>query len=85
MAKEQKVLNPIPALYKHSSLNVMLFAYIRGVQSALHTITIRKAIDMFMAEFNLNHDEFNIDSAIVTYHRLNKSAFSYKQNKNHER
>lgn len=79
MPKEQEVLKPIPALYKTNALNLLAFAYIRGVRETVHTVTEKQAIKMFMNSFELEEDEFNLDSALFTYSRTKKKETSRKR------
>lgn len=72
MALQTIVESKIPALYKRTALNQMMFAFILGVKATLHTVTTQQAILMFMESFELTHEEFNLDSALVIYNRMQK-------------
>lgn len=72
MSRQTEIEKIIPAIYKRSTLNLLFHGYIKGVKSTLHTMTTNAAIDMFMDDFGLNDDEFNRDSAIVIYDRMQK-------------
>ena len=62
----------IPAIYRRSALNHMMFGYVTGVRATLHTIPMRDALLMFMESFGLDDDDFNIASALTTYNRMQK-------------
>lgn len=70
MPKQSKLESTIPALYKRTALNQLMFGYVLGCRAAMQTITIAEAIVMFMEAFKIDHDEFNIDSALVTFNRM---------------
>lgn len=65
----------VPRMYRRSALNLLMFGYINGVRSTLHTVTVKEAVLMFMRDFQLDSDDFNEDSASVIYYRM------YKENK----
>lgn len=79
MPKLSEIQKQIPALYRQNALNLSLFAYIRGVRSALHTVTVIKAIDMFMEDYGLDDDNFNRSSALTTYNRMQKELITLKR------
>lgn len=81
MPKRTQIENLIPALYKRSVLNIALFAYIRGVRSTLPTLTLAQAVDMFMEDWGLDEDEFNRNSALTTYDRMQKELINTKSEK----
>ena len=81
MPKRTQIENLIPALYKRSVLNIALFAYIRGVRSTLPTLTLAQAVDMFMEDWGLDEDEFNRNSALTTYDRMQKELINKKSEK----
>lgn len=70
MPKLNEIEKQIPELYRANALSLSLFAYVRGARSALHTITVSQAVDMFMAEYGLTDDTYNKESAVTTYNRM---------------
>jgi len=79
MPKIQQIESTIHKIYRRNALNLSLFAYVLGVRSALHTITIPQAVDMFMQEFGLDDDTFNRASAITTFNRMQKELLITKK------
>lgn len=79
MPKLSETQKQIPALYRQNALNLSLFAYIRGVRSALHTVSVAQAIDMFMKDYGLDDDTFNRNSALTTYDRMQKDLITLKR------
>lgn len=80
MPRQSKIEKIIPALYKKNALSQMMFAYVLGCRSALHTVTLGQAILMFMEEFGLTHEDFNNESAEVIYNRMYKDLIALKSN-----
>lgn len=79
MPKTSKIEELIPKIYRQNALNLSLFAYVRGVRSALHTVTVVQAIDMFMDDFGLDDDNFNRGSGLTTYNRMQKELIILKR------
>ena len=72
MAKESKLEGTIPKLYKRNALHLLLYGYVTGVRSTLHTIDIPMAISMFIEDFNIDPEDINEESAKVIYGRMRK-------------
>ena len=79
MPKTSEIEKLIPKIYRQNALNLSLFAYIRGVRTALHTVTVVQAIDMFMEDYGLDDDNFNRGSALTTYNRMQKDLITLKR------
>ncbi len=80
MPKETTIEAAIPRLYKRPALNLLMFGYVRGAREVLHTVTVKQAISDFMDLFDLDHDQYNIDSALVTFHRMQRELFDILKN-----
>jgi len=74
-----KAMKQVPAIFRYSALNLIMFGYVRGVRETLHTITIKDALRMFMASVELTEDEFNIDSAKVIYNDMQNNLTKHKK------
>ena len=79
MPKQILIEKAIPNLYKKSALNLLMFGYVRGVTTTIHTISIEQAIMMFMEDFHLDIDEYNLKSAMTTYNRTQKDLITLKK------
>lgn len=84
MPKPSEIEKQIPELFRANALNLMLFGYVRGVKSALHTLTISQAVDMFMKEYGLTDDNYNRESAITSYNRMQNKFINFLKYDNHE-
>ena len=72
MARETPIEQTIPAIYKRTSLSLLMYGFVTGARAALHTITVANAIRMFMDEYGLTDDTYNFDSAMNTYFRIQR-------------
>ena len=79
MPKETNIESSIPTLYKRNALSLLMFGFVNGVRATLHTITIKEAVYMFMEAYGLNHDDYNSDSALVIYNRMQKDLVNVKK------
>ena len=70
MTKQKPIIQTIPALYKRSAEDLMMYGYVLGMQRGLPTVSTQKCIEMFMREFKLSEDDYSRDSACVTFRRL---------------
>lgn len=82
MPKDINLVGDIPKLYKRNAISLLLFGYIKGVRATLHTITISKAIDMFIEDFGLSDDKVNRESLKTTYNRMQIDLKNLKRSDN---
>lgn len=80
MPRESEIEKLVPKLYKQSALNLLMFGYVAGVRGILDSVTIKDAIQLFMDDYDLTHDDINIDTAANTFNRMQN--FKYKKNTN---
>lgn len=57
-----------------------MFGYIRGVKKNMPTVSVSKIVEQFMNDFNLDPDDFNTDSARVTYEQMNNEFMQMLKN-----
>ena len=67
-----KLEGQIPKLYRRSALNLLMYGFVTGVRATLHTVNVKQAIFMFMEAYAIDDDDFNVDSAMVIYNRMQK-------------
>ena len=82
MPKPSEIEKQIPKLYRQNAINLSLFAYVRGVRAALHTVTVPQAILMFMDDYGIEPDELNTKSCLTTYNRMQKDLLNLKRSDN---
>lgn len=78
MPKENKVESKIGAIYKKNALNLLLYGFVTGVRATLHTVTIEKAVGMFMEAYELSDEDFNCDSAVASFGKMQKEFINQK-------
>ena len=71
--KQAQVLKPIPDLYKKSALSLLMFGFVVGAREAVPNLTVKAAIFMFMDRFELTHDDYNYQSALADFTRMQQS------------
>lgn len=79
MPKEKKIERDIHKLYRANAIDLMMFGYVNGVRAALHTVSVHKALEMFMSEFALDEDDYSIETAHVLYNRMNNQLKETKK------
>jgi hypothetical protein len=74
MAGKQKgYLYSLHKFYSYQTFDHILFGYVLGATRVLPTLSINKAIEMFLNDFNLCEDEYCFEAARATYYRIMKS------------
>jgi hypothetical protein len=72
----------IPKLYKRKTLDIMIFTFIYAQRTLIPSITVKEAAIGFMREFRLGEEEYNLNSVLVTYNRVNKELFEAEKHEN---
>jgi hypothetical protein len=62
----------MPKLYKRQALDLMMFGFVNGMQSALPSMSLKNCLVYFQKRHNLSEDDYNLDSARITYYRMQK-------------
>ena len=77
MPKPKPYERKIPAFYRKSILDIMMFAHVSAIMNNTN-MTIRDAIYDFMDMYGINYDDFPIESALVSYNHT-KNNFLWKE------
>ncbi len=64
------------------TFDVLMFGYVRAICTYFPTIGQRKAIAMFAKDHNLSIDEYNQESALITYQRMNNELREHNKREN---
>jgi hypothetical protein len=72
MPREKELTKCIPKIYKRNAENIMLFCWVNAQRQILPTITLEQAIWNF---FKYADIEWDMESAVSTYSRLQKEYF----------
>ncbi len=74
MAGKQKgYLYSIHKFYTYQTFDMIMFGYVLGATRVLPTLSVNKAIEMFLDAFNLCEDEYCVEAARASYYRIMKS------------
>ena len=70
----------IPSFYRQKTLDIMLFAtvYLLCYSGKFGKIKIKEAVELFQEIFEINEEDFPIDSALVQY-ALMKEKFLWRK------
>lgn len=82
MPKDIALVGVIPKLYKRNAISLLLFGYVKGVRATLHTMTIDKAIDMFIDDFGLTDKDVNRESLTTIFNRMQLDLKNLKRSEN---
>lgn len=67
--KKESYKYSIPAFYRRSTLDVMLFTHVTAMRFRMD-LSLEEAIEDFIKMYDISHDDYPIDSALVTYNRV---------------
>jgi hypothetical protein len=70
MSKENSIESAIAKLYKSKSLDLLMYGYVLAVTHFFQNVSIRKGIEEFMKEMNIDSGDFDISSAEITFQRM---------------
>ena len=71
--KQKGYLYSIHKFYTYQALDLVMFGYVLGATRTLPTLSVNKAIEMFLDDFNLCEDEYCVEAARASYYRIMKS------------
>ncbi len=70
MPKCKNYLVKIDKFYKFQTFDHICFGYVQGLRKALPSISVNKAIEIFLNTFEIEEDEYCFDAARTTYYRI---------------
>lgn len=71
--KEKGYKLNIHKFYTFNALDHVLFGFVLGMTQALPSVSINKAVEMWLERFNLCEDSYCLEAARQTYYRILKS------------
>lgn len=60
----------VPALYRRTSLDLLMFGYVSGVRAMDESKSTAQAICMFRAEWGMFESDYPLKSACSSYNRM---------------
>lgn len=79
MSKEKPFENKILAFYKKNAIDLVMFGYVTGCQDTLPSLKTNRCVERFLKKFDLNEDDYSIESALRTYTRILKDYWTSKK------
>lgn len=67
MPKDKDCMKVIPRIHKRNYENILMFGYVMGVTQLVPSVTIKSAIQRYMAFINVDEDSYNLESALATF------------------
>ena len=66
----KKVFVDVPSLYRKQALDLIMFGFVHGVQTAMPSVSAREAIKIFAEKNDLEEGDFPIESAQTAFFRM---------------
>ena len=79
MTKAKPIIINCEKLLRHDKLDSLMFGYVLGVTNILPSVPILKALELFMRDFNLSEDEYNMDSAQSKFYVMHKEFREFRK------
>lgn len=70
MPKKKKLYVDMPKLLLYEAVDHCLFSYVLGMQRAMPSVGIAKAVELFIEEFGLDEDTYPLEHAKITWYRM---------------
>ena len=80
MGTSKEIRLNIHKFYTYNALDYILFGYVLGVTQALPSVSVNKAVEMWLDRFNLCEDIFCHEAARACYYRILKSLKDKEMN-----
>lgn len=74
--KNNYLHNAIPALYRKTALDIMIYTFIDCQRFTIPGISVENAALSFMKHHKINEDEMSIQKVTLTYYRIQKEIFN---------
>jgi hypothetical protein len=81
-AKNKYIENNIPALYRRTILDVMIYTFIDAVKHTIPGISVDEAALAFSKKYKIDEDEMTLTSITRVYYRIQKELFEDERTKN---
>lgn len=73
--RKKPFTSDICRIYKSQAEDLLLFAWVTGIQRVAPGAKIKSCILLFMEHFNLSEDQYPLDTAEVAYHTMKRKFF----------
>lgn len=79
MPKRKKAYIDIPKFLTSQALDIAMFCYILGVQRGMPSITLKRAMELFMEDCNLTEDDYPLDLGLRMWYRMHKRYVEFRK------
>lgn len=79
MPKRKKYYIDFPKLLLYEAFDHLMFSYILGMQRGMPSATLKKCMELFMEDYNLNEDNYPMEQALQTWYRMFKSYVIFRK------
>lgn len=79
MPKAKKYYIDTPKFILYDALDKSMFAYVMGIRDALPSVTLHRAIELFMDKYCLHEDNYPMEQAKQTWYRMHESYKLYRK------
>lgn len=69
----------IPRFYRQNSIDLILFGWVKGMQTSLPAMETNKAIQLFLDHFKISEDDYCFESAHNSYYRALNLMFDMER------
>jgi hypothetical protein len=67
---KKNVFVDVPSLYKKQALDLIMYGYVHGIQTAMPSVSVREAIKIFAEKNDLDEAGFSWESAQTAFFRM---------------
>lgn len=67
---KKNVFVDVPSLYKKQALDLIMYGYVHGIQTAMPSVSVREAVKIFIENNDFNDDDFSWESAQTAFFRM---------------
>ena len=75
MPCEKELVKLIPKIYRHQAEEVGLFYFVKAQLQLFPNLSVEQSVRNFLKLNNISPDEWDTDSAKVTYYRLQNAFY----------
>lgn len=79
MPKKKKYYVNLPKLILYEALDLLMFSYIMGMQRGMPSATLKKCMELFIDDYNLNEDNYPMEQALQTWYRMHKMYVVFRK------
>ena len=67
---KKNVFIDVPSLYRKQALDLIMYGFVHGIQTAMPSVSVKEAIMIFADKNNLDEDDFSWESEQTAFYRM---------------